>query len=128
MQHILHVDINDFFLGKRPWDELDYAYNSISSISGSHLWAATQDDEDLANAILELMPNQSKTNAPPPLVGWTAERADMAVLIDWAAISATGGGKKFKPVPRPKTAMERVREKLKDEKVSSVSAMLTGKG
>lgn len=81
----------------------------------------------MAEAILQITNGEMpKADGGAPLYGWTAERADMAALIDWASVQATGGGKAFKPYPRPVTAIERVRERRKNKKLSALSAKITG--
>lgn len=124
MRRTLGIDLSDYFRGLRDWDELYYFVQNPEQ--GSHLWAAQQDDDELAEAMIELTVGTRQPAYRPGLIGWTADRADMATLIDWVAAQATGG-EKFKPLPRPQTAEDRVKEARKNVKVSAVSAKLTGK-
>lgn len=85
----------------------------------------------MAEVILDVMKaqgvRQGNKSSPPPLIGWSAERADFAdlkdIILAWAA-----HGEKYKPVPRPRTAIEVVRERRKNAKMSAVEAKITGKG
>lgn len=131
MREVLGIDLDDFFRGRRDWGELDYAFDTLCGTSGSHLWAANQNDDELAEILADMTNGNDRASgeaARPPLIGWTNQRADMATLIDWVTIDAMQGSKKFKPLPRPSTAMERVKAERKDVKMSSVAAKLTGKG
>lgn len=112
-------------MGTRSWEELQYFIQNPPQ--GSKVWAAIQDDEEMAEAILKMTNGEMPKPGPAPLEGWTPERADMATLIDWASVQATQGGKSFKPYPRPVTAIERVRERRKNKKLSALSAKITGK-
>lgn len=82
---------------------------------------AQADDEDFAEAVLAL-PESDRPDRGPSLADWSPEVNLLAAAVDRlgeniAATIAAAGGKapKIRPLPRPKTAFDRVRARRRWE-------------
>ena len=109
----------------RNWTEFQYAVENMPP--GSHTAAANASDLEMAEAILELSQGKNATTTTrPPLKGWNDLRSDLAQIIDLLHLQVSGGGDKWKPTPRPETAMEIVKRERKEKKLGALSSKLTG--
>lgn len=92
------------------------------------MWAANAADVDIAEMLLDLEQASGVRNRPssrPSLAGWDSLKADLTEIIDLLTLQVTQGNK-WKPRPRPESAMEIVKRERKDKKMSVVEAQLVG--
>lgn len=126
MRHYLQIDLEEYFLGARPWEELIDFLRKFPP--GSHTWSAQVDDDDLASALLDFYKGKVPESKRPGLVGWSSVRADLAEIKDLLAIrlhQAAGDSQaKLKPTPRPETAMERVKQERSAAKTSALLSQI----
>lgn len=100
------MDLDDWFRGLRDWQTLMDLVHELPR--GSHYRAALADDDELAEAILDL--GEPEPPAHPPLEGWTNELEALTGIQDLLkAIAMRGSEKTPKPLPRPQTGMDRVK-------------------
>jgi hypothetical protein len=90
----------------------------------SYYAQAVANDEEHARMLLESMQGE-KSDHSPALSTWTQEAAILADLVDAvnalqhtliAVNSTKGAGKPKDPYPRPKTAIDRVRRQVRQER------------
>lgn len=120
------LDLDEWFWGYRPWDELAYFLDSMPR--GSHYWAARASDVDMAESLLELTGFEDSGSSRPPLVGWTDLVNDLAEVKDLLSliVHQNAADSSFTPSPRPETAIEVVKRERKSKKMSSIEAIMTG--
>lgn len=95
----------------------------------SNYRAAVASDEELATELLDGPDLPESTT--PPLTEWSAEVEALAVVVDrlWEVcntIAASVGGKpsQVKRYPRPVTAFDRVRARLREAEAARLESML----
>lgn len=79
----------------------------------------------MAEALLDLTNGELPTSTHIPLYGYDEVHALLLDIKDMLTLQVTGGGKKFKPSPRPETALQVVRNERKNRKLSSLADRLT---
>ncbi|HEX5525170.1 MAG TPA: hypothetical protein VFX53_17125 [Pedococcus sp.] len=126
LHHELHIDIHDFFRGTRSWVEF---YRLIYRLPAyGHFKAGLLDNEDDAAELLKR--GEAATFG---MHGWTYERELLSSLVEavramhstLVAVNSKGHkGFTVKPLPRPVTAMDRLKKRQRwhrhDELVAKV--------
>ena len=92
---------------------------------GSHLWAANAADKDIAETLLKVNNYKIPASKHVPLEGYDDLKAILLDIADLLAMQLAGADK-FKPAPRPKTALDEIKREIKETKKSALAAQLTG--
>lgn len=112
---LLGVDLHEFARGDRPWSQFVRLVDRLPA--HSRYGAAVREDEDLASQLLELPEEIQSTPFTPSFVGWTPERELLTALTEavhalhavTVAAHSDGRVRRVPPLPRPVTAVERVK-------------------
>jgi len=123
------IGLHEFFARHRPWSQLDNILTRLPQ--ESHYKAALAADDELA----ELVDLNRKGTADIPLEGYGRLAATLDDIRDEIRMLRTDQANltpglptkaKFKPVPRPRTAVERRAERIRDQQLSSLEKRLMG--
>lgn len=128
LHHELHIDIHDYFRGTRKWTEF---YRLIHRLPAhGHFKASLLDSEEDAAVLLE--------RGEPTTFGmrdWTYERELLSALVDSVrslhssfVAANTKGGKGFevKPLPRPVTAIDRIKKRQRWQRHHELARLVLG--
>ena len=123
------MDLGDWLRGERDWRDL---YDLADLLpDGSRYLAAILSDRDIAEQIVDdeereeerIGGRRPRPDKHPPLVGYTAIMAKiddvLDVLISLQATTAHADPRNAGKVPRPQTAVERVRDDRDTERLDS---------
>ncbi len=119
LHHELGLDLVDFFRGKYSWRKLSDLLARMRA--GTQTWAAQVNDDEVAEAYLAAHPDEvegSNRRIPPDLEDMSLVVQYLMGLTDMVgsvidSLAAIGGAKgpATRPVPRPRTALDRARDK-----------------
>lgn len=79
----------------------------------------------MARTLLELHDYKLPEGNHVPLTGYDDMIQLLTDIKDLLTLDVSGGGSKFKPSPRPETAIEVVQREIKDQKMSALEALVT---
>lgn len=113
------LDLLDFFRGLLPWGKLDRLIGRLMEMPRSQFQLDLAEDDEAAEEYLAAHGDTDSGSSRPSLAVWSPEVEYLAAVVDrlgevvQAVISTVPKAKppRIKPVPRPKSAFDRARER-----------------
>lgn len=111
------VDLLDFFRGVHSWRKLQLLIDKLPT--SSHLSAARIEDDEMAERWLELNEDKKSSPTPPPWTDLTYQAQLLMAVVEGLEglthlVHSIAAGKATtppKPLPRPRSALDRVKHK-----------------
>lgn len=108
----------DFFRGVYSWAKLDRLIDRLMRMPRSQTQLDMAEDDEAAEEYLAEHGDKESASSRPSLAVWSPEVEYLAGVVDRlgevvAAVVASAGNKppRIKPLPRPKSAFDRARER-----------------